>query len=108
MIVRLTHWNPRVGIGLDEARRAWEEHASVVERLPGLRRYVQHHTTTGPGGAEPPYAGLGEVWFDDAESARAALESAEWRDVIDDAMRFMDPESIVAAWSERRLVQEQI
>jgi uncharacterized protein (TIGR02118 family) len=106
MIVRLTQWQPRDAIGRADALAAWERHAGVVERVPGLRRYVQHHVTAGPDGTEPPYAGLGEVWFDDETSARAALASGEWSAVVDDANRFMDGGSIVVAWSDRGLVRE--
>jgi hypothetical protein len=54
-----------------------------------------------------PYAGLGEVWFDDEASALEALASSEWAVVIDDAMRFMDGGSIIVAWSDHRLVRER-
>jgi uncharacterized protein (TIGR02118 family) len=105
MIVRLTQWKPRRDVEREDALEAWERHADVVGQIPGLRRYVQHHVTAGPDGSEPPYAGLGEVWFDDETSARAALASTEWGAVVDDAMRFMDRGSIVVAWSDHGLVR---
>lgn len=106
MIARLTQWRPLPGLGHTEALEAWVRHAAAVDRIPGLRRYVQHHTTVGPDGAEPEYAGLGEIWFDDAESAGAALASPEWAAVIEDAETFMDLGSVVAAWTDRTIVRE--
>jgi uncharacterized protein (TIGR02118 family) len=106
MIVRLTQWRPRAGLAREEALAAWQRHADVVERVPSLRRYVQNHAVEAPDGTEPPYAGLGEAWFDDVTTARAALASAEWAAVIEDASRFMDMATVSAAWAERRLVRE--
>jgi hypothetical protein len=51
MIARLTQWQPREGIGLQAALAAWELHASLVARVPGLRRYVQNHAVPAPGAA---------------------------------------------------------
>jgi uncharacterized protein (TIGR02118 family) len=103
VIVRLTQWQPRSGLSRDEAQDAWRRHAELVESLPGLRRYVQKHAVLAPDGSEPPYAGLGEAWFDSEASARAALASEEWKAVLEDASRFMDLETVVAAWAEQRL-----
>jgi len=104
--VRLTQWQPRVGLGREEALGAWERHAELVERVPGLRRYVQHHAVDAPDGSEPPYAGLGEAWFDDLAAARVALASPEWAAVLADAGGFMALDGVVAAWAESRVVRE--
>lgn len=101
--VRLTQWQPRAGLGREEALRAWERHAELVERVPGVRRYVQHHAVAAPDDSEPPYAGLGEVWFEDSHAARAALESPEWAAVLDDAAGFMALDAVVAYWAEPRV-----
>jgi uncharacterized protein (TIGR02118 family) len=105
MYVRLTQWQPRAGLGRQEALRAWERHAELVERVPGVRHYVQHHAVAAPDGAEPPYAGLGEVWFDGADAAAAALASEEWAAVLADAGGFMALDEVVAAWAEPRVVR---
>jgi len=106
MIARLTQWQPREGIGVRAALAAWERHAGPVARVPGLRRYVQNHAVPAPDGTEPPCAGVGEAWFDDATAARAALQSPEWAAVIEDAQSFVDLETVVAAWVEPRLVRD--
>jgi uncharacterized protein (TIGR02118 family) len=106
VIVRMTQWQPRPGLAREEALRAWERHADLVERVPGLRRYVQNHAVAPPDGSDSPFAGLGEAWFDDAESARSALESPEWAAVIEDAKTFVDFNSVVATWAEPLVVRE--
>jgi uncharacterized protein (TIGR02118 family) len=48
----------------------------------------------------PPFAGLGELWFDSVEAAAAALATPEWQAVLDDAATFMDLDHVTAAWAE--------
>jgi uncharacterized protein (TIGR02118 family) len=101
VIKRLTMWHAQPQLDRGEALRRWrDEHAALVRRVPRLRRYVQNHCVAGPGGAEPPYTGLGEVWFDSVDDARAAAESPEWAAVLADAATFMDLRRTVAAWAE--------
>jgi uncharacterized protein (TIGR02118 family) len=108
MIKRLTGWRARPSIDRNEALRYWRvEHAPLVKKVPGIVRYVQNHVIAGlEGGAksELAYDGLGEVWFESSESARAALATAEWRAVIDDAATFMDFEHITAVWAEEQVI----
>jgi uncharacterized protein (TIGR02118 family) len=106
VIVRFTQWQPPDGLNWDEALLAGERHVAIVERVPGLRRYVQNHVVETPDGSEPPYAGLGEAWFDDLMAAQLALRSTEWAVVIEDASTFMDFGSMVAAWAEPRVVRD--
>jgi uncharacterized protein (TIGR02118 family) len=101
VIKRLTQWRVREGMSREEALRYWREHhAPLVEKVPGVRRYVQNHCLTGVDGAEPSYAGLGEIWFDSRASAETALSTDEWAVVIEDAGTFMDMGSVSAAWAE--------
>jgi uncharacterized protein (TIGR02118 family) len=55
---------------------AWwlDEHRSLVEKLPGLRRYVISLEAAGEDGS---LDGLAELWFDDLAAAEAAFASAE-------------------------------
>ena len=103
MVKRLTSWHVRQGVARDDALAHWRgPHAELVRAVPGLRRYVQNHPIDGPAGdarAPAPYAGLGEVWFDDLEAARAAMATAEWDAVIADAAGFMDMTRVTAAWA---------
>ncbi len=43
----------------EDALTRWP--APLIERVPGVRRYVQNHCVPVRDGAEPPYAGLGEA-----------------------------------------------
>ena len=101
MVKRLTLWRPLPNVGRDEALRYWrEEHVRLVAKVPGVERYVQNDCIVGPDGAEPAYAGVGELWFDGVEAAEAALTTTQWKAVIDDASTFMDLEQVSAVWVE--------
>jgi uncharacterized protein (TIGR02118 family) len=65
-----------------------------------VKRYVHDHCTVGPDGGEPPYAGLGELWFESIDAAKAELATPAWQSVLDDAATFIDLEQVSAAWAE--------
>lgn len=101
MIKRLTTWQVQAGLNEDEAVEHWlTHHVPLVLAVPGVQAYVQNRCVPAPNGGRPPYAGLGEVWFESRESATAATRSAEWSVVIADAQKFMDMSTIVVAWAE--------
>jgi uncharacterized protein (TIGR02118 family) len=86
----------REGLPLAEfRRRSLGEHAELVLRVPGLRRYLQCHT-------RDAYYGIGEavldaayqLWFDDAEALRTALDTPEWKQVNEDLRAFVEPRYI--------------
>jgi uncharacterized protein (TIGR02118 family) len=105
VIKRLTIWRPREGVSREAALVQWRgSHVGLVERVPGVRRYVQDECLVGPDGSEPPAAGVGELWFDSAEAAKAALATPEWQAVIADASAFMDLENVSALWVEEHEV----
>ena len=104
MIKRLTMWRAREAASRDAALAYWRDtHPRFVECVPGVVRYVQNHCVVGPDGSDPPYAGVGEVWFADSEAAKRALATPEWQSVLDDAATFMDLEH-VSAWAEEHLI----
>ena len=109
MIKRLTAWHALPDVSREQALAHWRtSHAELVAAVPGVRRYVQNHCTTGPAGdagSEPPYTGLGEVWFDDVGAAEAAMTTPEWARVIDDAARFMNLARTTAAWAEEHVFE---
>lgn len=51
-------------------------HAPLVKNAPGLRRYIVSPAVANPR-REPPYDGIAELWFDDLETARQVMNSAE-------------------------------
>lgn len=64
-------------------------HTPLAMKMPGLRKLeVAKLTGTIPPGGEPPYYQIAEMWFDNAEAAKAALSSPEGRAAGKDVMSF--------------------
>ena len=101
MVKRLTQWHPREGLGRDEALRYWtEQHAKLLTDAGTSRIRPKRLHPRSRREVTPPYAGLGEVWFDSVQAAEVAAGSAEWATVIEDARGFMDFSRLVVAWAE--------
>ena len=64
-----------------------ETHLPLIERWPGLRR-LEAGKVTGAVGGPAPYYLVAEMYFDDADTLRAALRSAEGRAAGDDLQTF--------------------
>jgi uncharacterized protein (TIGR02118 family) len=81
------------GLPLAEFRsRSLGRQADLVRNVPGLRRYLQCHT-------RDSWYGIGEtsldacyqLWFDDEDALRAALDSPEFKQVTEDWQSFVNP-----------------
>ncbi len=79
-------------LSVEEFQRYWREtHGPIAGRIPGLRRYVQCHVVPELyGRAQPAYDGAAELWFDDLEAMRAAMQSPEVRAALEDEKNFID------------------
>lgn len=60
-------------------RNHWvDHHARIAMQLPGLRRYVVNPAVAVPGGEQPAWDGVAELWFDDLAAFEAAKASPQW------------------------------
>jgi len=80
----------------EQFRRHWLEiHGPLGQKVPGVRRYVQHHIvgeTRHPDlpPAEQSYDGIVELWFDDEESMKKSLATPEARAMFADGTLFIE------------------
>lgn len=63
-------------------------HTALVEKLPGLEKWVQNAVTGGPGSADCD--GIGEMWFANDTAAEQALDSPEMAQVLENSKIFLD------------------
>lgn len=63
-------------------------HVAVVERIPGLERYVHNYVAATDQANAPD--GVGELWFETDEALQSALASPEMGAAVDDAKMFLD------------------
>ena len=92
MVKTITFIKRKPGMDLDEFGQYWRtQHAGIVTKLPGLRRYVQCHTIpSGYRNGEPTYDGVAEVWFDSTGAMRESAKTEEYRAVRADEPNFID------------------
>jgi uncharacterized protein (TIGR02118 family) len=106
MIKRVTVVQARPDADRAEVLRYWKEiHGPLIAKVPGVRRYVQNHCLeSAQGHAEPPFLGIGEVWFESREAAERTLATPEWKAAMADAATFMDMDRVVAGWAEEHQI----
>jgi uncharacterized protein (TIGR02118 family) len=106
MIKRVTVVHARPGMDRAEVLRYWKAvHGPLIAKVPGVKRYVQNHCTeSAQGRAEPPFLGVGEVWFDSREDAERTAATPEWKAAMADAATFMDMERVEAGWAEEHQI----
>ncbi len=86
------------GLSVEEFQRYWREtHGPIAGAIPGVRRYVQCHVLpelyarqSAAAGQSPPYDGAAELWFDDLDAMRAAMQSPELKAALEDEKNFID------------------
>jgi uncharacterized protein (TIGR02118 family) len=70
--------------------RYWlEVHAPLEAKWPGLKKYVINPAIGAPGGDEPEYDGVAELWFEDEKAMNKALESPERQISREDFLKFV-------------------
>jgi len=70
----------RPDLAPDAFHAYWRDvHGPFGARIPGVRRYVQHHAIAKlyASGRQPVYDGVAQTWFDDLEAMRAAAGTGE-------------------------------
>ena len=98
------------GITQEEFSQYWEEkHAPLIVKLfPEMKRYVQNHAVKLPGGGEPPFDGVSEVWYDDLQSCQTAAkfwQSDEGKVIRDDEEKFIDRSKMVFLVAEEKVIK---
>ncbi len=94
-------------MSVEDFQHYWlNEHAAIVSRLPGLRRYVQSHTLlSGYRRGQPAADGLAELWFDDSHALRALKDSAALKTVLADEPNFVDMTRFIQVHTEEHVIK---
>ena len=94
-------------LSVAEFQRYWREtHGPIAARIPGVRRYVQCHTLPQLYDREPlpAYDGAAELWFDDLDALRAAMQSPEVAIAREDERNFIDHAKVFAIVTEEKVI----
>jgi uncharacterized protein (TIGR02118 family) len=87
----------------------WRDtHGPIAGRIPGLRRYVQCHVIPAlyGGTATPAFDGAAELWFDDLDALRTAMQSPETRAALEDEKNFIDHSRVASFITTEKPVVE--
>jgi uncharacterized protein (TIGR02118 family) len=83
------------GMDSDDFRRHWiETQGSLAAKIPGMRKYVQHHIVATLDGSQPAWDGYAEVWFDDQEALERGFATPEADAATADMPNFLDPDGV--------------
>ena len=110
MIKVITLVKRKEGLSLDEFSKYWEEkHGPLaMKHLPGVRKYVQNHAVRLSSG-EPKVDGVVELWYDDFESYRAAVDfylGDDGKVIRDDEERFINRSKMVSFIAEEKVIKQ--
>jgi uncharacterized protein (TIGR02118 family) len=108
MIKSVVIFRRRPGMSVEAFGRHWQaEHAPLVCRLPGLRRYVQSQTLESAYRKFTPACdGVAELWFDDTAALRALAGTAEYAAVLADEANFIDPASRIEILTDDIVIKD--
>jgi uncharacterized protein (TIGR02118 family) len=85
-------WFRRSDVTHDQALAEWsgERRRSAVRKIPGLKKWIQNIPAELPNATAAD--GIGELWFDTAETMQQGMGSAEMAAAVEDGKRFADME----------------
>jgi len=108
MIKSVVIFRRRPGLSVEAFGHHWQaEHAPLVCRLPGLRRYVQSQTLESAYRKFTPACdGVAELWFDDTAALRALAGTAEYAAVLADEANFIDPASRIEILTDDIVIKD--
>ncbi|MFC6836394.1 EthD family reductase [Halomarina ordinaria] len=92
------------GMSHEEYREYYEnEHAPVVDDLPGVRRYTLMFVEED----DAPYDSVAEMWFDDREAYDRAMESDVMAELVADVDNFGRFEEVLFVSGEESVLIEE-
>jgi uncharacterized protein (TIGR02118 family) len=95
------------GVSVEQFQRHWRtQHAEIVARQAGLRRYVQNHVLPASyASGEPAFDGVAEAWFDDVDAMRKLAPTPEYRAVRGDEPLFLDVPAMKVVLTDELVAQ---
>jgi len=96
------------GMAVEAFQQHWRgAHARLIEKLPGLRRYVQNRTLAEAyRKGEPAFDGVAESSFDDTQAMKALVGTAAYLAVTADEPNFIDAATFGSIITEEHLVKD--
>ncbi len=95
------------GLSLADFSRHWRTvHAPLAKQMPGLRGYVQNHSSSVVSRSQA-YDGVVEIWMDSEDAITAAFRSKEYREgAYADEPNFADVKNMVRLVTTDQVLRE--
>jgi uncharacterized protein (TIGR02118 family) len=108
MINAVTLLRRKHGLSVDEFQDYWRNnHAGVIARLPGVRRYVQSHPLREIyQRKEPVYDGVAELCANDSQAFRDIAASDAYVAVQADEEKFLDRAAISLVLTDEHVIKD--
>jgi uncharacterized protein (TIGR02118 family) len=106
MVKLIAFFKRKAGLTPEQFQQHWRtNHAELVVRQKGMRRYVQNHTlSSGYAAGEPDYDGVAEAWFDSTQAMKDLAPSSEYAAVRADEANFIDHASMGVVLTEEVVI----
>ena len=63
-------------------------HVPLAAKMPEVKRFEATRVLSTPGGDQPPYYRIAELWFDSQDTLQQAMGSPEGQETVDDIPKF--------------------
>ena len=63
-------------------------HIPLAAKMPQVKRFEATRVVATPGGDQPPYYRIAELWFDSQDTMNEAMGSQEGQDTVNDIPNF--------------------
>jgi uncharacterized protein (TIGR02118 family) len=96
----------RADLSVEAFQHHWRyDHAKLIARLPGVRRYAQSHPLDECyRGEQPPYDGIAELWAADSQAFRDIAASDAYAAVQADEQKFLERAAIALVLTDEHVM----
>ncbi|HXD43239.1 MAG TPA: EthD family reductase [Ramlibacter sp.] len=108
MVKIIIFFKRKPGMSVEDFQKYWRtNHAGLVVKLPGIRRYKQSHVLASAyRKGEPVYDGVAESWFDSTEAMKELSKTPEYATVLADEPNFIDRASMKSIITDEYVVKD--
>ena len=102
MIKAVIFFKRRPGMSLAAFHEHWRvQHAAIIVRLPGIRRYVQNYPL-----GDAPFDAIAESSFDDTQAMKTLARTPQYAEVLEDEPRFIDRPTMGSIITEEHVLKD--
>lgn len=108
MVKMVIFFKRKSGMSVEAFQDHWRNtHASIIVRLPGIRRYVQSHVMPSCyREGEPEFDAVAESSFDDTQAMKSLSGSPEYAEVLADEPNFIERSGMKSIITDEHVIKD--